>query len=145
MKYYVYCDGAYSTERGVGAWSFLIFTDVRYIYWNSNKSRFITTPTYAEDVAMGMACHYLATHAVVNENDVVMIFSDSLSTIQLMNNLLTRNKEFKFNDQLVADSINNIKELNELCHVEFVKVHSHRAKLNPNICVDRMAKYYLRS
>jgi ribonuclease HI len=145
MRYYVYCDGAYSVERGVGAWSFLIFTNVRYIFWGSNKTRFITTPTYAEDVAMGMACHWLANNSVLMKNDIITIYSDSLATIDFMKSIIDSGKSFKFNDKLVDDAIQNIRKLSTMCTVEFIKVHGHRKKLSPNKCVDRHAKHFLRS
>lgn len=144
MDYYVYADGAFSSERGVGSWSYLVFTDIRFLNWESGKSMFITSPTYAEDIAVGMACYYLLTK-ILTKKDRIIIHSDSLSTIKLITNVLDKNYNFKSNDTLVQDAVESIKKLSEKTRVELCKVHSHKNTLNPNICVDRMAKYYLRS
>lgn len=144
MNYYVYTDGAYSTERGIGSWAYLIYTDKNFIEWNSNKTSFISSPTYAEDIAIGVACHSLIDRGLTME-DKVILYTDSLATVKLLSNIIEKGIEFKSKDILIIDAIKNLQHLNEITNIEFCKVHGHRNVLNPNICVDRMAKYVLRS
>ena len=144
MIYYVYSDGAYSRERKTGAWSYLIYTDKTFIAWESNKCDYIKTPTYAEDIAVGLACYELMTKHNLTKRDKVIIHSDSLSTITMMQRIL-KNEDVHINNILVKDSIDNIRKLSEITRIDFSKVRSHKSTLNPNICVDRMAKIFLRS
>ena len=144
MNYYVYTDGAYSTERGVGSWAYLIYTDKTFIEWNSNKTSFISSPTYAEDIAIGTACHSLIDRGLT-EKDKVIIHTDSLATLKLLTNIIDNGMEFTNKNILIDDAIKMLKCLNGITNIEFCKVRGHRNILNPNICVDRMAKYVLRS
>lgn len=145
MNYYVYTDGAYSSERGVGSWSYLIYTDTHFIEWVSNKSVHIKKPTYAEDIAIGMASHTLIERKLT-KNDKVIINTDSLSTLKLLDSILKcDNQWFGTSDVLVQDCIDNLIKLNKMTNIELYKVHGHRNTLSPNTCVDRMAKYALRS
>ena len=144
MQYTIYTDGAYSTERRVGAWSFLIFTYDKYLTWLSGKSESIKSPTFAEDVALGLACNYLYTHVDFNPEDNVVIYSDSLSTINLFNGVLSGRRKPKHKDILVADSIQNVLNLSTKCKITFVKVHGHKNSLSPNTCVNRMANLYIK-
>lgn len=144
MNYYVYTDGARSIERGVGSWAYLIFTDTSFIEWNFNKTKYIESPTYAEDVAIGTACNSLIGMGLTKE-DTVIIHTDSLATIKHMNYLMEKDWDYIHESILIEDAIKNLKELYKVTNVEFCKVHAHKNALNPNICVDRMAKYALRS
>lgn len=144
MDYYVYTDGAYSKERELGAWSYMIFTDKSFVEWVSNKTKFIISPTYAEDVAVGMASHTLIKRGLTKE-DRVIIHSDSNATISLLTSVIENGIEYKNKNLLVQDSIRILQHLSEITNVQFCKVHAHKKSLNPNICVDRMAKFYLRS
>lgn len=144
MRYYVYTDGAYSSERGVGAWSYLIYTDTSFIEWVSNKSVHIKKPTHAEDIAIGIASHTLIEMKLTKE-DTVVINTDSLSTIKLLESVLGGSNWFGTSDIIVQDCIKNVMKLGEMTNIELIKIHGHRNKLSPNTCVDRMAKYALRS
>lgn len=144
MRYYVYTDGAYSSERGVGSWSYLIYTDTNFIEWVSNKSVHIKKPTYAEDIAIGIASHTLIDMKLTKD-DTVIINTDSLSTLKLLESIAGGSTSFGTSDIIVQDCIKNFMKLNEVTNVELLKTHAHRNSLNPNTCVDRMAKYALRS
>lgn len=144
MRYYVYTDGAYSSERGVGSWSYLIYTDTNFIEWVSNKSVHIKKPTYAEDIAIGIASHTLIDMKLTKD-DTVIINTDSLSTLKLLESIIGGSTSFGTSDIIVQDCIKNFMKLNEITNVELLKTHAHRNSLNPNTCVDRMAKYALRS
>ena len=144
MQYTIYTDGAYSTERKVGAWSFLIYTPEKYLTWLSGRSVSIKSPTFAEDIAVGLACHYLYTHEELTSEDSIVIHSDSLSTINLFNGVLSGKRKPKHKDVLVSDSIQNVLDVNAKCKVTFVKVHGHKNSLSPNTCVNRMANLYIK-
>jgi ribonuclease HI len=144
MNYYVYTDGARSVERGVGSWAYLIYTDTHFIEWNFNKTVYISSPTFAEDIAVGVACHSLLKQGLTKE-DKVFFYSDSLATIKLLSSILDNNIEYTNKDVLIEDAVNMLRTLHEQTNIEFCKAHAHRNVLNPNICVDRMAKYVLRS
>lgn len=144
MQYTIYTDGAYSTERRVGAWSFLIYTQDKFLTWLSGRSFNIKSPTFAEDVAVGLACHYLYTHETLTEEDTIVIHSDSLSTINLFNGVMTGKRKAKHKDVLVSDSIQNVLAVAEKCKITFVKVHGHKNSLSPNTCVNRMANLYIK-
>lgn len=144
MNYYVYTDGAYSTERGIGSWAYLIYTDKHFIEWNSNKTSFILSPTFAEDIAIGVACHSLIEKGLTKD-DKVIIYTDSLATVKLLSAILEKGIEFRSKDILIIDAIKNLKHLDSITNIEFCKVRGHKNIINPNICVDRMAKYDLRS
>lgn len=144
MNYYVYTDGAYSVERGVGSWAYLIYTDTHFIEWNSNKTSYISSPTFAEDLAIGVASHSLLKLGLTKE-DKVFFYSDSLATIKLLSSVLDSNSKYTNKDVLVEDAVNILQSLGKQTNIEFCKAHAHRNVLNPNICVDRMAKYVLRS
>ena len=73
MNYYVYTDGARSVERGVGSWAYLIYTDTHFIEWNFNKTAYILSPTFAEDIAVGVACHSLLKQGLTKEDKVFFI------------------------------------------------------------------------
>ncbi len=144
MNYHVYTDGAYSVERGVGSWAYLIYTDTNFIEWVSNKTKHIASPTYAEDIAIGVASHSLLKLGLTKE-DNVYFYTDSLATIELIERYITSNRKYVNKNILVQDAIRTVQELSELTNVEMCKVLAHKNSLNPNICVDRMAKYALRS
>lgn len=144
MRFTVYVDAAHSTERGVGAWSFLIYTDLRFIDWVGNKSVFLNSPTCAEDIAIGLACRYLMDNIALDKTDIVTICSDSLSSIRIMSDILDGKRKDTHSNILVDDSFKAIKELSEKCNVAFMKVRAHKPVLSPNICVDRLSKCYLR-
>lgn len=144
MRFTVYVDAAHSAERGVGAWSFLIYTDLRYVNWMGNKSVFLNSPTCAEDIAIGLACRYLIDTMALDKTDTVTICSDSLSSIKIMSDILDGRRSCTHRNILIEDAFKSIKELSEKCSVAFMKVRSHKPVLNPNICVDRLAKCYLR-
>lgn len=144
MQYIIYTDGAYSTERRVGAWSFLIYTEDKFLTWLSGRSVSIKSPTFAEDIAVGLACHYLYTHCNLTDEDEIIIYSDSLSTINLFNGVMSGKRKAKHKDILVADSIQNVLDVRNKCDITFVKVHGHKNSLSPNTCVNRMANYYMK-
>lgn len=144
MNYHVYTDGAYSIERGIGSWAYLIYTDTNFIEWNSNKTSFIESPTFAEDIAIGVACHSLIERGLTKE-DKVVIYSDSLATIKLLSSILESGIKYRNKDVLIEDAVRNMQQLQKLTNIELCKVHAHKNVLNPNICVDRMAKFVLRS
>ena len=144
MRFTVYVDAAHSAERGVGAWSFLIYTDLRYIDWMGNKSKFLNSPTCAEDIAIGLACRYLMDNITLDKTDIVTICSDSLSSIRIMSDIMDGKRKETHSNILIEDSFKAIKELSEKCNVAFMKVRGHKPVLNPNICVDRLSKCYLR-
>lgn len=144
MQYIIYTDGAYSTERRVGAWSFLIYTNTTFLTWLSGKSTSIKSPTFAEDIAVGLACNYLYTHRELTEEDSILVYSDSLSTINLFNGVLCGKRKTKHKDILVSDSIKSVLNVAEKCKITFVKVHGHKNSLSPNTCVNRMANLHIK-
>lgn len=144
MRFTVYVDAAHSAERGVGAWSFLIYTDLRFVEWLGNKSVYLNSPTCAEDVAIGLACRYLLDKMTLDRTDSVTICSDSLSSIRIMSDILDGKRRDTHSNILIEDSFKSLKELADKCTVGFMKVRAHKSVLNPNICADRLAKCYLR-
>lgn len=143
MDYYVYADGSYSTERRMGSWSYMIYTDIRYLDWMYNRSVFIASPTFAEDIAIGLACYNMLGR-ILTKKDRVIIHTDSMSSIEFFTGILN-GEPYYVNNTLVNDAVKNVKLLAEKTNVEFFKVRGHKNKLSPNICVDRMARYCLRS
>ena len=131
MDYYVYTDGAYSTERGIGAWSFLIFTDRRFIMWKSNKSEHISSALFAEDIAIGLACYFMN--------------SDSLGAVELFSKITNNVQPRRHRNKLVQDAVDNYTTLASNTKVSTIKVSAHKKILTPNTCTDRLAKYHLRS
>ncbi len=144
MRFTVYVDASHSTERKTGAWSFLIYTDLRYVDWVGNKSRFLDSPTCAEDVAIGLACRYLLDNITLDKTDTVTICTDSLSSIKIMSDIIEGRRGELHSNILIEDAFKSIKELSEKCNVAFMKVRGHKPILNPNVCVDRLSKCYLR-
>jgi ribonuclease HI len=144
MDYYVYTDGAYSTERGIGAWSFLIFTDRRFIMWKSNKSEHISSALFAEDIAIGLACYFMNTMHL-DKKDRVFIYSDSLGAVELFSKITSNTQPRRHRNKLVQDAVDNYTSLANKTKVSAIKVSAHKKILTPNTCTDRLAKYHLRS
>ena len=143
MDYHIYTDGAYSQQSGNGAWAYIILTDTRYINSDSGKSKYIKAPAIAEDIAIGMACYYLLSFCSLKENDNVFIYTDSLVTLEFVNESLDSRP--RTNNKLVLDAVKNIKKVNESCNLTISKVKAHKSKLSLNIVVDRFVKLALRS
>lgn len=142
MNYYVYTDGAYSVQRGVSAWAYLILTDNKFIKFDSNKSSVLNNPTNAEDFAVGIACYTFLSEIQLTKDDRITFYCDSVAAIKLIESYLKGEEVAVWSG--VSDILTNVKELHKVTKISFQKVKAHKKNLNPNTFVDRLVKYKLR-
>lgn len=144
MRYLVYTDAAASTQKRISGCAYVIFTDKMYITSESVKVSATYNPTHAEVVSIGLAAAYIVDNMKVDQGDTVTIFSDCLSAIDFCKAHLDSGGSVASPSKVVRNSILVLRQLSEMCKVNFQKVHGHKDAVNPNMFVDRLAKLPLR-
>ena len=87
MELKIYCDGAYSSSREQGGWSFVVLKDNEKIYSSFNGKK-NTTNNRMEIQAVIEACYWLKKENYTE----VTIFTDSMYVIGTMTKNWKRNK-----------------------------------------------------
>lgn len=140
MEYYVYTDGSCRIESHVAGSAFIILTKKRYIKCECESfvSRFAFE---AEINAVIMALRYANHKLNLSNNDSMIIYVDSVKTINLCNAIKNNDKSVDSHVPLYEDLKWQVEELLNACpNVVFEKVHAHQKTFNTNKVVDCLAK-----
>lgn len=144
MKYTIYTDGSYSTGKKIGGCSYLILTPKLYIHSASVSLDYISSNTEAETIAPALGTIYLIENNLLNKDDVVEFNIDCFAAINLYKDYLESGSIAKGVKEQIKGAAEIIKQLSNICKVEFNKVKAHKDKFNPNTYVDRLAKIAIR-
>ena len=143
MEYYIYTDGAASSERNVIGCAYFIMTSETFIHTNTVRVENCNNPTQAETIAIGVATMYMLKNVEFKDGDTVGFYSDCLSTIEFCKKYIDNDLEVWTKNTLVSSSIQQLRDLRNIVPVSFIKVKGHKGKLTPNTYVDRLATFAL--
>lgn len=146
MKYIVYTDGAGSEKSNKVGISYIIMGDTTYVNSDFKQIPGMSNPTQAETIAVGLAAGYLIRNVELTKEDTVEFYIDCASTINYLNNFTgsSIDRQYKGFNEYIRLSVSRVQSLAKTVNVSFNKVKGHKAKVNPNSYVDRLAKLALR-
>lgn len=140
MEYYVYTDGSCKTASHIAGSAFIILTKKNYIKCDCESfySRFAFE---AELNAAIMAFRYINEKLELTEDDNIIIYIDSVKTINLCNSIINKCGSIDKHVPLFSETDKQLNMLLSKCpNLEIKKVHAHQQTFNTNKMVDSLAK-----
>lgn len=146
MKFMVYTDGAGSYEKNRASCSYFIMSEEQYIGSDYKTLKDMYNPTQAETIGVGLAAKYLLDNITFKPEDRVEFYVDCTSTISFCrkNTKDQPTGRIASNNERVISAIKNLRTLCKKTNVFYFKVKGHKAVVNPNSYVDRLAKFGVR-
>lgn len=141
-NYKVYCDGAVNNVENRMAFSYLIFTDTKFIEYGYQYTDG-DNPVHAEILAILTAAKAVLSLRL-KDKDKVTFYVDSVSAINFVSEYLKGERK-KTPNKDIQRMMCKMISLNEQVQVTLRKVKGHKVDITPNRWVDLLAKYALRS
>ena len=131
-----YTDAAY--HGGVAGISFIVRSKV-CIYAFRGKVIKVKDNNHAEVSAISWLLDYLLKECSLRAGDKVVIYSDSKSSIKLLNGTVG-----KYSSSVVKRSVKKLQALRKKYIVDFQYIQAHSGDFNSNTACDRFARGLLR-